>query len=148
MEVKSNPVHPIILWLSNNTYVMAFFDIAVMLSPAANFSRTAQIGNERVSQLTARIFAQSATLEEATTLLGYYIELLLFLDIVTFIVFVLPAWFLSAVLEYFCGTYIESLPLSFLFGGATWGSALAMDVLILFIAQYMRPNFLSRRVCG
>ena len=74
--------------------------------------------------------------------------LLLFLGIIAFQVFVLSAWFLSAVLEYFYGTYVESLPLSFLFGGAPWVSSLAMDVLILSIAQYMSPIFLSRRVCG
>jgi hypothetical protein len=146
MEVKSNPVHLITLWLAKNVYVMAFFDTAVILGPAANLSRTAQIDNERVSQLTARIFAQSATFEEAKILRGYYMELLLFLGIIAFLVFVLPAWFLSAVLEYLYGTYMESLPLSFVFGGVAWGSAFAMDVLILFIVQYMRPPFLSRRV--
>jgi hypothetical protein len=97
-----------------------------------------------MNQLSNRVFARKATVQEAISLWRYYMKECLLLD--PYLLGIgLPTTSVMMGLDYLSGTYTESIPLALLFGSCSSRLlAVVTDVLIFFAAVYLTPNWVRR----
>jgi hypothetical protein len=140
-----NPVHPIIRRLAENSFFTAPVDIIYSLnSPVEGPDGPISINADHlpplthITRLSDEVFTKTAMVEDAITLWSTFMEEWLKVNIV-FPGIILCFWLSISSVEYFCGSYIESVPLSILTGDSpSWILAIITDVICWILAGWTR----------